>query len=266
MKVNATRQIRKMRGAAQAHLQECDDGHFYVVKFRNNPQHRRILVNEWIASSLLAYLQISTPEIALVNISAEFLARNPHVHIQLQTGCLAVEPGQHFGSQYPGNPFTAMIHDFVPDTLLEKVVNRNEFLGALVLDKWAGNIDMRQAIFSRSGIQGCRSGGRPCGFSASMIDQGYAFGGPQWTLLDSPLQGLYFRPTVYQNVRSWDDFQPWLDRVVRFPEGVLDNALSQIPPEWIRGEEAMRSGTRLHRDNSFFSKESSNAWIRCAQA
>jgi len=83
MKVHATRLIRKMRGAAQAHLLECDDGHFYVVKFRNNPQHKRTLVNEWIASSLLAYLQIATPEIALVNISAEFLGRCPDVHIQL---------------------------------------------------------------------------------------------------------------------------------------------------------------------------------------
>ena len=53
MPIQATRLIRKMRGGAQAHLLECDDGHFYVVKFRNNPQHRRILINEWIASVFL---------------------------------------------------------------------------------------------------------------------------------------------------------------------------------------------------------------------
>src|ERR1700733_8451735 len=104
MKVNATRQIRRMRGGAQAHLQECDDGHLYVVKFRNNPQHQRTLINEWIASSLLAYLQISTPEIALVNISAEFLALNPQAYIEGHSKRLPVEPGQHFGSRYPGKP------------------------------------------------------------------------------------------------------------------------------------------------------------------
>ena len=38
-----------MRGGAQSHLIEADDGRFYIVKFQNNPQHRRILVNEWIA-------------------------------------------------------------------------------------------------------------------------------------------------------------------------------------------------------------------------
>jgi hypothetical protein len=238
MKVHATRLIRKMRGGAQAHLLECDDGHFYVVKFRNNPQHKRILVNEWLASSLLAYLQISTPEIALVNMSAEFLSTCPGVHIQLGTKRLAVETGLHFGSQYRGSPVERRTYDFVPHALLEKVVNRSEFLGALVLDKWTGNADARQVIFNRPGIQRRHVGERPCGFSASMIDQGYAFGGPQWRFLDSPLQGLYWRAEVYRNVRSWDDFQPWLDRVVHFPEGVLDKARMQIPPEWTLGDEA----------------------------
>jgi hypothetical protein len=225
-----------MRGGAQAHLLECDDGHCYVVKFQNNPQHRRILVNEWLASSLLAHLQISTPEIAVVNISAAFLARNPEVHIQLHASHLAVKPGRHFGSRHQGE---AIVYDFVPDVLLEKVANRNEFLGVLVVDKWTGNGDGRQAIFSRPGSppgSACHHKGR--GFSASMIDQGYAFGGPQWKFYDSPLQGLYFRPSVYRHVRSCDDFQPWLDQVVLFPEDVLDNARKRIPPEWIRGDES----------------------------
>jgi hypothetical protein len=233
MKVHSTRFIRRMRGGAQAQLHECDDGHCYVVKFRNNPQHARLLVNEWLGSSIFAYIEISTPKIALVSISAEFLARNPEVHIEGYGGRLAVETGQHFGSRYPGNPSAVMVFDFIPDVLLERVVNRNEFLGALVLDKWMGNLDARQAIFSRPG-DGAR---RRRGFSASMIDQGFAFGGADWRFADSPLQGLYFRPAVYRNVRSWDDFQPWLDRVVRFPEAILEKARAKIPAEWIGGDE-----------------------------
>jgi hypothetical protein len=153
MQVTATTLIRKMRGAAQAHLLECDDGHLYVVKFQNNPQHRRILFNEWLASSLLAHLQISTPEIAVVLISAGFLTRNPGVHIQLHARRLAVEPGQHFGSRYQGESSKAMVYDFVPDVLLDKVTNRSQFLGALVLDKWTGNSDARQAIFTRTAMK-----------------------------------------------------------------------------------------------------------------
>jgi len=242
MPIHATRLIRKMRGGAQAHLLECDDGHFYVVKFLNNPQHRRILANEWIASVFLNYLQISTPATAIVQLSAEFLAENPDVHIQLGSRHLAVEPGWHFGSRYPGNPAKVMVYDFIPDLLLEKVANLTEFLGVLVFDKWIGNADARQSIFFRARLQqwSPSAGERPLrlGFVAHMLDHGYVFDGPHWTFSDSPLQGLYFRPTVYRKVKSFDDFQPWLDRIVHFPEDVVDEAQKQIPPEWLAGDES----------------------------
>lgn len=230
-----------MRGGAQAHLIACDDGHAYVVKFRNNPQHRRILVNEWIASVFLNYLQISTPEVAIVNLSAEFLAENPEVHLQLGSRRLEVEPGWHFGSRYPGDPVKMMVYDFIPDLLLEKVANRNEFLGVLVFDKWIGNADARQSIFFRARLQQRAEAERSTplrqGFVAYMLDHGYVFDGPHWTFSDSPLQGLYFRPIVYQQVRSADDFQPWLDRIVHFPDDLADRAQKQIPPEWLDGDE-----------------------------
>jgi len=241
MPVQAKRLIRKMRGGAQAHLLECDDGHYYVVKFRNNPQHRRILVNEWIASVFLNYLQISTPQTAIVNLTDDFLSSNPEVHIQLGSRRLEVEPGWHFGSRYPGDPGKIMVYDFVPDLLLDKVVNREEFLAALVFDKWISNADARQAIFFRARLQqwSPSAADRPqkLGFVAHMMDNGYVFDGPHWTLSDSPLQGLYFRPTVYRSVTSFDEFQPWLDRVVHFPEEIVDQAQKQIPPEWLDGDE-----------------------------
>src|SRR3954468_1738028 len=104
MPLKARRFIRKMRGGAQAHLLEAEDGQFYVVKFLNNPQHRRILVNEWIASVFLRYLGISTPEMAVISVTAAFLEANPEVHFQLGSRREPVELGWHFGSQYPGNP------------------------------------------------------------------------------------------------------------------------------------------------------------------
>jgi hypothetical protein len=236
MPVEAIRLIRKMRGGAQAHLLECDDGHFYVVKFLNNPQHRRILINEWIASVFLNYLQISAPAAAIVNLSAEFLESNPEVHIQLGARHLSVEPGWHFGSRYPGDPAKVMVYDFLPDVLLDKVVNVGEFRGVLAFDKWMGNADARQSIFFRARLRQWSPGPEQpprAGFVAHMMDHGYVFDGPHWIFPDSPLQGLYFRPSVYQNVRSFDDFEPWLDRVVHFPEEVVDAAQKQIPPDWL---------------------------------
>jgi hypothetical protein len=241
MPINAIRLIRKMRGGAQAHLFQCDDGHFYVVKFRNNPQHRRILVNEWLASAFLRYLEISTPPVELVNLSALFLENNPDVHIQLGSRRVAVESGWHFGSRYPGDPSKVIVYDFIPDLLLDKVANRDEFLGVLAFDKWIGNADARQSIFFRARLQPwpspIRIQGQRVGFVASMMDHGYTFDGPHWTFSDSPLQGLYFRPSVYRSAKSFDDFQPWLDRITHLPEDVIDRAQKQIPPEWLDGDE-----------------------------
>jgi hypothetical protein len=241
MPVNARRLIRKMRGGAQAHLLEADDGHFYVVKFKNNPQHRRILVNELVSATLLRYLQISVPETALVNLTPEFIESNPEVHIQLGSRRVPVEPGWHFGSRFPGDPNLMAVYDFIPDALLRTVVNRNHFLGVLVFDKWAGNADARQAIFFRARLKEWlpdpTSTPRRVGFVTLMMDHGYIFDGPHWAFTDSPIQGLYFRPAVYEDVRSWDDFQPWLDRIVDFPEEVLDDALKKVPRDWLNGDD-----------------------------
>jgi len=240
MPIHAIRLIRKLRGGAQAHLLECDDGRFYVVKFRNNPQHRRILVNEWISAVFLRYLQIAVPDTAIVNTSAEFLEKNPDINLQLGSRRVGVEPGWHFGSAYPGDPARMAVYDFIPDLLLDKVVNLADFLGVLVFDKWAGNADARQSVFYRARLKQWVSGADEyltrTGFVANMMDHGYVFDGPHWTFADSPLQGLYFRSVVYEKVRSWADFQPWLDRVVHFPEEVVDDALKQLPPEWLEDD------------------------------
>jgi len=237
MPLTAVRHVRKMRGGAQAHLLEAGDGHWYVVKFRNNPQHRRILVNELLAAPLLRYLQISSPETCLIHVSAGFLAANPDVHLTLGSRRVDVEPGWHFGSRYPGDPARIAVYDFLPDALLEQVVNLPDFRAVLVFDKWVGNADGRQSVFYRARVRREDApSGRP-GFVARMIDHGYAFDGPNWDFSDSPLQGLYGRRAVYRGVRSLRDFEPWLDQVTHFPEEVLDRAWKSIPASWVEGDE-----------------------------
>jgi hypothetical protein len=71
-------------------------------------------------------------------LSAAFLESNPDVHIQLGSRRVAVESGWHFGSRYPGDPGKVIVYDFIPDLLLDKVANRDEFLGVLAFDKWIG--------------------------------------------------------------------------------------------------------------------------------
>jgi hypothetical protein len=241
MPIQARNLIRKMRGGAQAHLLECADGGFYVVKFVNNPQHRRILINEWLANSFLRYLQIHVPETSLIEVSADFIAENPDLYFLLGPRREPVIPGLHFGSRLAVHPDRVAIFDFLPDKLLEKVENRVDFLGTLVFDKWVGNADSRQAVFFRARAKAWTpiKGSPPnrIGFFAQMIDHGFSFNGPHWQFGDSPLQGLYFRTSVYDQVRSLDSFQPWLDLVANFPETVVDSAWKEIPREWLAEDE-----------------------------
>jgi hypothetical protein len=225
-----------MRGGAQSHLLEADDGNWYVVKFRNNPQHRRVLVNELLAAAFLDYLKIAAPQIAMIHVTAAFLAANPEIHLTLGSRRIEVEPGWHFGSRYPGDPARVAVYDFLPDALLPGVVNLEDFRAILAFDKWTGNADGRQAVFYRAMVRRGPGEIRP-GFVASMIDHGYAFDGPNWDFPDSPLQGLYPRRIVYDSVRSLDDFQPWLDHIRSFPEEVFDSAWKRVPPAWIEGDE-----------------------------
>jgi len=255
MPVDARRLIRKMRGGAQAHLIEAVDGHFYVVKFVNNPQHKRVLINEWIGASFLRYLGLSTPEPAIVRFSPEFIAQEPQPYLQIGSRHVPPEPGWHFGSRYPGDPRRTVVYDFLPDALLERVVNRAEFAGMLAFDQWTGNADSRQAIFFRARLNevGPDAGSKPPqrhgagahaalqpageGFVAQMIDHGFLFEGPHWRFGDSPLTGFYHRPLIYRNVTGLSDFEPWIERIVHFPEAIVDQTLKQIPPSWTSGDE-----------------------------
>jgi hypothetical protein len=241
MPVDARRFLRKMRGGAQAHLLEAEDGHAYVVKFLNNPQHRRILVNELVSSVIAEHLGLPTPAYQLIRVTDEFLEKNSEV--AMETGHSIVRPtaGWHFGSRFPGDPQTQTVYDFIPDTLLEKVANLSDFLGAFVFDKWLSNADSRQAIFYRARVEQRTPDGwreRPA-FVAMMIDHGYVFDGPHWTFIDSAIQGLYFRTVVYSRVRSLDSFEPWLSRVRDFPVEVIDTALKRVPSEWLGGDRSL---------------------------
>jgi hypothetical protein len=244
MPVNATRFLRKMRGGAQAHLLATDapgPAPFFVTKFTNNPQHRRVLVNEWLGAHLLTALGIATPRVAVVTVSPAFLAASPEVYLETGSARAPVPPGWHLGSQFPGDPLTEAVYDYLPDSLLPSVANHPDFLGVLVFDKWCGNADARQAIFLRRRLRDWLPQPDPSspkkGFIAQMIDHGYLFDGPNWCYRDAPLQGFYPRSALYSSVRSLDDFEPWLSRVCHCPESAIDDALRSLPTGWLDGDD-----------------------------
>ena len=235
-----------MRGGAQAQLLLADDGGYYIVKFQNNPQHRRILANELMAHVLLRHLELPTPQAGIVQVGAELITASPGMYLQTGDARQPCQAGLQFGSRYPGDPARVPVYDYVPDSLLRHTVNADCFLGMVAFDKWVSNADGRQAVFFRDQVSLWRPAATgpslERGLVALMIDNGFAFTAQRWMFRDLPQVGIYPRHWLYERVRGYDSFEPWLERIREFSLEVLDDALKSVPPEWYDGEAAVLEG------------------------
>ncbi len=228
-----------MRGGAQSHLMRCSDGNYYVVKFQNNPQHPRVLVNEMLGTRLAARLGLPTTPVDVIEVSEELIQLTPDLCIEMPRQRIPCKPGKQFGSRFPGDPSLLTLMDFLPDPQLERVENLHDFAGMLVFDKWTCNTNGRQTVFRRESPE------RPDSpYKAIMIDQGFCFNAGEWNFPDAPLRGLYARNRVYQGVIGRESFEPWLDRLNRaVSEKVMASILQEIPPDWY--DDDLDSVTRL---------------------
>ena len=240
----AVEQIRRMRGGAQSQLMRCSDENYYVVKFQNNPQHRRILVNELLGTRLARRLGLPTTPVEIIYVHQKLIDLTPELCMEMPRARVPCQAGAQFGSRYPGDPRRLTLHDFLPDEQLRQVENLHHFAGMLVFDKWTCNTNGRQTLFfredSRGPLQGHGGEGgggwpedRDPGYTTVMIDQGFCFNAGEWNYPDAPLRGLYARNRVYEGVIGMESFAPWTERVEKsITEKVLEETLREIPPEW----------------------------------
>ncbi len=230
--LRALEQLRRMRGGAQSHLMRCSDGHYYVVKFQNNPQHRRILVNELLGTKLAARSGLPTTPVAIVEVSEELIRLTPDLAIEMPRQRIPCQPGLQFGSRYPGDPRRLTLHDFLPDEQLRQVANLHDFAGMLVFDKWTCNTNGRQTLFfqgpQREAHQAADSSPgdkAETPYNTLMIDQGFCFNAGEWNFPDAPLRGLYARNRVYEGITGMESFAPWLERLEK---QMTERALDEI--------------------------------------
>ena len=206
----------------------CSDGNFYVVKFRNNPQHLRVLANELLATRLAEGAELPVAAAEVVEVGDWLVEHTPELNIQLAGNAIPCLPGLQFGSRYVVSPLEGQVFDYLPMEMLGRVRNLEAFAGILAMDKWTGNANGRQAAFWRRM--------RERKYRAAFIDQGYCFNAGEWTFPDYPLRGVYARNEVYEGVRGWETFEPWLSRIEKMDEEMVWRAAGEIPPEWYCGE------------------------------
>jgi hypothetical protein len=233
-----------MRRGAPSHLMRCSDGHYYVVKFQNNPQHRRILVNEMLGTRLASRLGLPAA-VRVVQVPEELVRLTAELCIETPRSRIACTP-----SRYPGDPRRVTLHDFLPDEKLCAVDNLHDFAGMLVFDKWTCNTNGRQTVFFEikrnaqwlsPGATGTAAAeAAQTTYHTVMIDQGFCFNAGEWNFPDAPLRGLYARNRVYQGVIGMESFAPWLERIEKqITERVLAELGAEIPPAWYDDYDAL---------------------------
>lgn len=224
-RVNSVQVISRLRGGAQSRLMLCDDSNLWVVKFKNNAQHLRVLANELIATRMAESIGLSVPVAGIVDVSEALIEKSPGLCIDHGPGGRKdCSSGRQFGSQFVGGMMPQQVVESLLDEQLLSVRNLEQFAGMLAFDKWTGNCDGRQAVYRRKG--------RERDYSAVFIDQGYCFNMGEWTFPDAPLKGVFARGGVYSSVTGWDSFEPWLSRIEQFDPQVLWQIAKAVPPEW----------------------------------
>jgi hypothetical protein len=217
-----------MRGGAQGQLMLGADGHDYVVKFQNNPQHMRVLANELLASRLAVAAGLTAPHAELIEVSPWLIDNTPELEIDLGRRRERCTPGLQFGSRFVGGLMPGQVVDYLPEDQLAELRNVDEFAGILALDKWTGNANGRQAVFARKQ--------RERRYRAVFIDYGYCFHAGDWKFEDTPLRGVYYRNDVYRHITGWSSFEPWLARLEAMPAATVWAAANEVPPEWYGGD------------------------------
>jgi hypothetical protein len=220
-----------MRGGSQSQLMRASDGAFYVVKFQNNPQHIRVLANEFIAGRLAKLLGLPVPEVRIIEVSDWLVGHTPEMRINRGNQPVPCSSGRQLASFYSSGELDGGASDYLPESLLAEVENLGDFARMLVFDKWTSNEDGRQAIFRK--LRGKRR------YRATFIDHGYCFGGGTWGFNDSPRGGVFASTMVYRQVRGWRDFEPVLERAAHTDIDQLWSCATGLPEEWYEGD---RSG------------------------
>ena len=115
MAKQAVEHVRRLRGGAQSHLMRCEDGYYYVVKFRNNPQGVRILANEMLAAKLALAIGLPVSQPEVIEVSDWLIEHTPELYMQWGRERVRCVSGFQFGSRFPCDPLRTPVYDFLPD-------------------------------------------------------------------------------------------------------------------------------------------------------
>lgn len=212
--------VRQMRGGTHAELVNTDGG-FYVVKWKQNPVHRRVLINSLVGSELLRHMDIPAPDWALIYADADLCDRRSRIR--------DFRVGLHFGLRRVDNSARS-VYDLLPHALSHRIVNRADFIRAMVFDCWVDNSRRRQTIFTRLNTN----------YHAQMIGNGNILGYRcgSWSFSARPEVHLPLPvPTsVYLSATAATRIEATIAQIKQIASPVLNATSRLIPDDWLESD------------------------------
>ena len=252
--LSAVNVIRSLRTGPNRLLVTATDGRLYVLKLCDK-QRKQDLLNESFGTTLAANLGLPVPNWRPIFVSRQFINSLPQecVESTLQSVSTIFE-GWYFGSEMVAQVSGQTVCDYLPGKWMDKIENRSEFAGALLLDIWANNAQCRQAIFFQEENSDS--------FKAVFI----GFRGMFSNAADASSIGKgarYSDKRIYDG--HWNEtlFSFWQERILSIRESRLRGLLLQLPKEWIDRELAERIIGNLLIDQKMIERTSFNSLNPC---
>lgn len=201
-----------------------NDG-YYIVKFAENKEGIKVLINEYIVHEICTLISINTPKAALIQIPTKF-----H-DVKLGDDAVTIEPGLAFGSK-----IIPQVSVFFSHKQIQDVMNPITLFDMILLDHI---IDNRDRDTNPRNILFCREDGM-----VYLIDHERVFGaGSCWdcySLKNSApideIKNFIDSTSVYSHIRPYHDFDRLIEvSAVKFKvvtKQSLHDIIYNVPSEW----------------------------------
>jgi hypothetical protein len=220
--ISASRFLYKLRGSSQPSIIQGSDSRFYVVKLLGYPGQQG-LMNEAVGTELSRRMGLPSPEWARMEISEEFIESHPGLWFLSGAGPIKPRPGLHFASRLIEALGEQRTYQMIPHAWIDRIENRADFLGVLILDLWTNNCDRRQAVYL------CDERGR---LHASFIDNDFMFGGKFGFETTCPRRAMVCDLEIYRGLWSRRAVKKWLGIIERIREDEIREVVESVPVEW----------------------------------
>lgn len=200
-----------------------------MVKFQQNDQGLKLLVNELVASHIAKRMGVPTPDVAVVYVGETFLESNPKFQTLYD---VPVRPGPQFGSRY-----FERVYDSVP-SLVGAVINREDFANIIAFDVATDNHDRCDNHYDNVLLI-------PQADDTSLrlvsIDHGSCFGGTYWSATGLVKAiGTWcasLMPEMAFEIRGAHEFVGPTLAAKAITESCLEDIVLSVPSEWWSSED-----------------------------